>query len=537
MVFDGQSTARAVWDLIDLSAMSNESERRARILVVDDEPELGRALIDMLADESIDGLWVESAAEALTRLAFGEFDLVLTDLWMPKVSGLQLLRAIAQLDADLPVVLVTNEGEPDAAVEAVRARAFDLLWKPVDRSKLLEAVRRGVATRREAVRSRALEAMERRRLERRSLLLSVLFEQGSDGVLTWDANGRLVDLSPSVAALTGVELERILEVGSARLFEREPFGGALEDRIPRLARRPGQQWSSEVVVRTREGPAPARLTLTACELPPLAAGEQPVCWVVGLLQPPRHEDLRERLRRADRLTSAALLAGGPAHEIKNDLGPLLMSLSMLEDVANTDAQLQEVFGAARECVRRIEVGVERILAPLRPQRPPPRHMNIGQLVRDSVSFVRRGRERLANVELELNAELPDILARPDDIHQIVVNLVSNAIEAIEAATERGRGDGQSIRVRLFDEVESGQIVLEVRDDGPGIAPDVQARVFEPFFTTKGSRGTGLGLPVVRDLVRDLGGELKIVSAPTIEGTCVSVRLPRAEPRGHHRRMT
>lgn len=524
---------------------TSPTERRPRILVVDDEPEAGRALVDMMAGESlegvwdVEGLWVDSAAQALTQLAFGDFDLVLTDLSMPKVGGLELLRAIEQLDADLPVVLVTNQGELEAAVEAVRARAFDFLWKPVDRNKLLATVRRGVAARREAVRSRALEAMERRRLERRSLLLSVLFEQGSDGVLTWDANGRLVDLSPSVATLTGVELERILEVGSAQLFEREPFGGALEDRIPGLARRPGQQWSSEVVVRTREGPAPARLTLTACELPPPAEGEQPVCWVVGLLQPPRHEDLRERLRRADRLASAALLAGGPAHEIKNDLGPLLACLSMLEDVANTDAQLQEVFVAASDCVRRIEVGVERILAPLRPQRPPPRHMNIGSLVRDSVRFVRRGRERHVTVELELHAELPDILARPDDIHQIVVNLVTNAIEAIEGGPERARGESQSIRVRLYDEVETGQIVLEIGDDGPGIAPDVQARVFEPFFTTKGSRGTGLGLPVVRDLVRDLGGDLKIVSAPTIEGTCVSVRLPRADPspRSHHRRQT
>ena len=99
---------------------------------------------------------------------------------------------------------------------------------------------------------------------------------------------------------------------------------------------------------------------------------------------------------------------------------------------------------------------------------------------------------------------------------------------------RAGGEGQTIRVRLFDDAAAGQIVLEVHDEGPGIAPEVQARVFEPFFTTKGSRGTGLGLPVVRDLVRDLGGDLKIVSAPTIEGTCVNVRLPRA---GHHRRTT
>ena len=77
-----------------------------------------------------------------------------------------------------------------------------------------------------------------------------------------------------------------------------------------------------MAIRTREGPAPARLVLRVCELPPVAAGESPICWVVGLLQPPRREDLRERLRRTDRLATAAMLSGGAAHEIKNELGPL-----------------------------------------------------------------------------------------------------------------------------------------------------------------------------------------------------------------------
>jgi signal transduction histidine kinase len=513
-------------------------ERRPRILVVDDEPAHGRALVEMLEAEPVEAQWVDSAAEALSLLAFGDYDLVLTDLLMPKVGGLELLRAIEELDPALPVVLVTEDGEPEAAVEAVRARAFDFLWKPIDRAELLEVVHRGVATRRTAVRQRELAAAERLRLERRSLLLSVLYEEGSDGVLTWDARGRLVDLSPSIAALTGVDLERVLEVGSAELFEREPFGGAIEDRIPELARSPGLQVSQEVVVRTREGPAPARLTLAVCELPPAEEGEQPVCWVVGLLQPPDREDLRERLRRADRLASAAMMSTAAAHEIKNDLGPLLACLSLLED-AGVDAELHEVLGAATECVRRIEAGVERILAPLRPQRPPPRRLDITELVRDSVSFVRRsGRAARASIELEVEDELPPILARPDDIHQIVVNLVTNAFEALaprhgEGARGEGRrldDDNPVIHVRLFDDAEAERLVLEVQDHGPGIAPEDQARVFEPFFTTKGSRGTGLGLPVVRDLVRELGGDLTIVSAPQIAGTCVRVRLPRASQR-------
>lgn len=497
---------------------------RPCVLVVDDEPELGRALLDMLADEPLCCVWVDSAPDALERLAFGNYDLVLTDLLMPKVGGLELLRAIEELDPELPVVLVTDEGEPEAAVEAVRARAFDFLWKPVDPVKLLEAVRRGLATRHRAVRERELAAAERRRLERRSLLLSILFEQGSDCVLTWDANGRLVDLSPGIVALTGIELEHVLAAGSTELFEREPFGGVIEDRIRELARKPGRLQSQEVVVRTREGPTPARLTLMVCELPPAEDGEQPVCWIVGLLQPPDREGLRDRLRRADRLTGAAMVSSVAAHEIKNDLGPLLTCMSLLED-ANVDDEIGEVLIAASECVRRIGAGVERILAPLRPQRAHPRHLEIGELVRDSVSFVRRsGVGPRPRIVLEVAEQLSGILARPEDIHQIVVNLVANAFEALAA----DRADpSATICVRVFDDPEAERIVLEVQDDGPGIDPSAQTRVFEPFFTTKGARGTGLGLPVVRDLVRGLGGDLTIVSVPVIAGTCVRVGLPRA----------
>jgi signal transduction histidine kinase/CheY-like chemotaxis protein len=513
---------------------SSHAASRPRILVVDDEPALGRALLDMLADEPVQCVWVDSAPEALERLAFGNYDLVLTDILMPKVGGLELLRAIEELDPELPVVLVTNEGEPEAAVEAVRARAFDFLWKPVDPVALLEAVRRGIATRRKAVCARELAAAERRRLERRSLLLSILFEQGSDCVLTWDQQGRLVDLSPGIAALTGVELEHLLAAGSAELFEREPFGGAIEDRIRELARKPGRLQSQEVVVRTREGPTPTRLTLMVCELPPAEDGELPVCWIVGLLQPPEREDLRDRLRRADRLTGAAMVSSVAAHEIKNDLGPLLTCMTLLED-ANVDDELGEVLTAASDCVRRIGAGVERILAPLRPQLGHPRRLAIGELVRDSVSFVcRSSHEPRPRIVLEVAPTLPEILARPDDIHQIVVNLVANAFEAIEAARRaddwtRPAGQCPTICVRVFDDPEAERVVLEVQDDGPGIDPSAQTRVFEPFFTTKGSRGTGLGLPVVRDLVRGLGGDLTIVSVPVIAGTCVRVGLPREAP--------
>lgn len=503
-----------------------------RILIVDDEPSVGQALVALLSSEHEGCVWVANAPQALELAAFGAFELVLTDLRMPSVDGLELLRALTALDPDLPVLLMAEASERDAAGEAVRARAFDFLWKPSTPAQLLEAVARGLHARREAVAKRARELDSRERLERRSALLSVLFEQGSDGVLTWNAHGRLVDVSPSTLALTGSSLEQVLAKGTSELFEREPFGQRIDELIPELSAQlavsSSRQLTREVVVRTRQGPAPARLLLDLCELPPREGGGKPVRWIMGLLQP-HHSHLHERLRRADSLSSAAMIAMASAHEIKNDLGPLLTYLSLLEDSGPQDPDMLELLDAARSSLRRASKLVERILAPLASERPHRRNIDVSEVVRRSVAFVRRSsREQRSRIELSIASPLPPVRARPDDLHQIVMNLVRNAFDAVALGRREGltpAADPPEIHVILREAPQLEQLVLEVHDQGPGIEPTQRGRVFEPFYTTKGVEGTGLGLTVVRDLVRELGGELSIESIPERTGTCVRVRLP------------
>jgi len=506
------------------------SVENRRILVVEAEASRGQVLVEMLDDRGRDCVVIDSAALALRDLALGDFALVLTTARLPTIDGLELMREIDKLDPDLPVILVADDDQREAAAEAVRARAFDVLWRPLDPAKLRDAVERGLESRATKLAARKLALDRRRRLERRSALLSVLFEQGSDGVLTWDARGKLVDVSPSVLALTGASLDEILSAGSTALFEPEPFGGSFEDRITAAAREPGNH-RQEVVVRTNDGPAPARLTLTVVELEPSEEGERPVRWVMGVLLPPRREDLRERVRRADRLAGAAMVSAGAAHEIKNDLTPLLTCISLLEDTDAITGDLVDVVREAKRCVRRIESGVDRILAPLRPQRPRRSRLDVADVIRESLTFTRRrGRERRPRIVLAIADDLPPVLARPDDLHQIVNNLVTNAFEAIAGdlpPTGDPAGIDAEIHVELDRDLDTNELVLTVHDSGPGIDPHCRARVFEPFYTTKGPYGTGLGLTVVRDLVRELGGELSIESVPTITGTRVHVRLPAA----------
>ena len=137
----------------------------------------------------------------------------------------------------------------------------------------------------------------------------------------------------------------------------------------------------------------------------------------------------------------------------------------------------------------------------------------GKLRRIKLSFEQRGDDDVI------------VHADKDEVHQIALNLITNAIDAL------GDGDGSergTIEIRTWYEHDWG--VLEVRDDGAGIAEELRARVFEPFFTTKGSGGTGLGLPVVNDIVRSLKGRVTLDKNGET-GTVVTVWVPRYKP-GH-----
>ena len=141
-------------------------------------------------------------------------------------------------------------------------------------------------------------------------------------------------------------------------------------------------------------------------------------------------------------------------------------------------------------------------------------VDTGAVVEQAAELLRH-RAKRRGVELELERDHRAPAARCDHVAlvQVVVNLVNNAIDA----------SPQGGTVRLSNRVEGDRIVLDVADEGPGIAPEVLARVFEPFFTTKpAGQGTGLGLSISRELVERCGGTLAFVEG---SGTCVRVELP------------
>jgi len=511
-------------------ASSDAADRAGVVLLVEDDHLVASALSMVLTRGGYEVHIAVDVAEALPAFEAQPFDAVVTDLLMPGGTGLDLLKEIEQRDPEVPVIIITADHSVQAAAEAVREHAFDYLTKPVERERLLDTVARAIDARRQTQQEKHEQAQfreEHRQLairhQRTAMLLSVLYNRAAEGIIVTDPEGRVVDVSESFVNLVDKPLYALLDTNLRDWFEPHPSGGDVQDRVIEMARgsEPEAHWRGEVTARAGDRQIPARMSLSLCESPE-DEDHGPTRYVIGLVYfELSHDELSQRLQQADRLATVGLLAGSAAHEIKNELGPLVGYLSMMES-GQADPAESDMIGIMRESVRRIREHVDEILEPLRPRVRTRGAVAVRESVEDILKLLRRaGRLRRMKVEFHTpDDEDVVVLADKDEVHQIAMNLISNAIDALG---DGGGGDRGSVTVEMKREGE--MVVLRVKDDGSGIAEEVRGRVFEPFFTTKGSAGTGLGLPVVHDIVRSLRGRV-VLDCPEEGGTIVTVWLPR-----------
>jgi PAS domain S-box-containing protein len=220
------------------------------------------------------------------------------------------------------------------------------------------------------------------------------------------------------------------------------------------------------------------------------------------------------LARSRTLAAVGEMSAKIAHEIKNPLAGIYAAVQVLSRELPPSHPHREIFDEIGEEVRRVDQTVIDMLRFSRPVPPKLAPHSLRAIVRDVVDPLRRV---FPQVALELR--VPDELVLSIDermLSQVIENLVSNALQAVE---------GKGTRVIVESRVEADAVVLEVRDDGPGVPPALREEIFEPFVTTK-TRGTGLGLPIARKNVAAHDGLLTLESAPE-GGALFRVQLPRS----------
>jgi two-component system sensor histidine kinase/response regulator len=250
----------------------------------------------------------------------------------------------------------------------------------------------------------------------------------------------------------------------------------------------------------------------------------------------------EQLLQSEKVATMGSLLAGVAHELNNPLAVVLGQAQLLQRAVREPALMlrtEKIAAAAERCCRI----VKNFLALAR-QRPPERaEVVLNRVVEEAVELLAYElRTDNVTLTLALADDLPRLWADGHQLHQVVINLLTNAHYALRRST----GPRQlSIATRL--DASTGRIHLEIADTGPGIPPEIRARIFEPFFTTKGPReGTGLGLSLCQGIVEDHGGiitleseigrgtrfvvTLPVVPRPAGAGDAAAVAAPPVGPR-------
>lgn len=228
----------------------------------------------------------------------------------------------------------------------------------------------------------------------------------------------------------------------------------------------------------------------------------------------------EQLLQAEKLATLGELIAGIAHELNNPLSAMVGHAQLLRmnhrDPA-TAARVDKILEAAQRSTRI----VRNFLTFARKHKSEKAAVSINDLITKTLEFLAY-QLRVTNVEVQtaLSPDLPTIAGDPNQLQQVLINLVNNASQAMAAA--KGQG---TLRVASELAADRATIRITVADDGPGIPPDFLGRIFEPFFTTKPpGEGTGLGLPIAKGIVAEHGGTIQVESEPG-RGTTFVLTLP------------
>ncbi|MDZ7780212.1 MAG: response regulator [Gemmatimonadota bacterium] len=356
---------------------------------------------------------------------------------------------------------------------------------------------------------------------------AALLERVGQPVLAVDEDGRLTYWNRAAEELTGfswAEIEGgplvdvlVVEEDRARAVEASERGRA------------GKRWEGELRLRKKDGGV---LVVQTSATPAVNPDGSPGGRIFSGVDISERITLEERLRQAEKMEAIGRLAAGVAHDFNNLLTAIEGHASFLLEEIDEESPLQEDVNEIRDSGRRAADLTRQLLAFSRKQALQERNIELGSAARELNTMLRRlVPER---IDLEVRVETEDVVVRadPTQLQQIVLNLVVNAVDAIEGSGRITLGvDARSVSVEETEavswEMASGPYArVTVRDDGTGMTLDVLSHVFDPFFTTKAEGyGTGLGLATVYGIVKQSSGHVFVDSTPG-RGTLFEVLLPR-----------
>ncbi len=559
-----------------------QTDRATKILLVEDEESVRQSLTFLLEELGYEVQLAENGEIGWEVIPKFKPDVILTDLKMPVMSGIELLEKVSQNNIQIPVIIFSGQGTVDETIKALQMGAYDYIKKPLNNVSFLthaidKAIEKqcliNIATNYQELFEQGLKEKTFELNQKISLLQDAeqqilqatqewenTFNSIQETVALYDLDHNLIRFNKSFADLFSEHLENS-QGNSACLFNNNcssnkdcPHYRVLQtntaETIVHNDTRSGRSFETQILPYITNGKVSGTI-LVAKDVSEIKIAQE------------EQEKLQIRLLQAQKLESVGQLASGIAHEINTPTQYVSSNLEFLNDAyqeisdllddisqitaGGTDEKSKAINDAIEEAdldylreeiptsINQSRDGTDRIRSIVmamkefsHPGSKEKESVSINKIINTTITVARNEWKYVSNVTTNLDPDLPSIECLTDEIGQVILNLLVNAAQAISEKLGR-TPTGEKGTITISTSHDDAYVIITIEDSGSGIPDEIINKIFDPFFTTKDvGKGTGQGLAIAHDVIHKKHGGTMDVRSKKDKGSLFTIKLPQTK---------
>ena len=502
-----------------------------KILIVDDEESIVRLLSMSLRSDGYQTVSAFSGEQGLEVFRAEAPDIVITDIKMPGMDGLELLKRIKEIDPEKEVIIVTGHGDIDPTIAALQYGASDFINKPVRDDALAIALERAKSkiTLRKKLKDyttnleiKIAEATEE--IRRKSDFQKLLIRSSHDAIIAFNHEWKVVIYNPEAARIFGeapkdvrnkMTIDELYTPRIANIFKNQ-FRNEKDQKV--------LPWK-ENIIKTKDGrQIPARYTSDT-----LFENGQFVGTVNFFQDLTEIKRLEKELVQSERMAAVGQTVSGLAHYVKNILVGLKGG-SYVVDVGiqkNDTKKLKAGWETIKKNIKRVGDLTQDLLTYSKQREPEMETCSPNWIVEELTELLKDfAASKGIRLTKELDIGIGEVLADPKTIHHSLLNIINNAIDA--CMEDENVSKKYKVTIKTYKD-EKNMICFEVMDNGCGMDDNTKKQLFTPLFSSKGGKGTGLGLLVTGKLIEEHKGSIDIETSLG-NGSTFRIKLPYERPK-------
>lgn len=517
------------------------------ILVVDDNVSNLGVMSQCLKENGYRVLTAKDGRSGLEKVQTGHPDLILMDVMMPGIDGFETCRRLKadKFQKKIPVIFMTALTNVEDKVKGFQVGGVDYITKPFQTAEVLARVKTHIELRelsdrmeqkvhdrthllarsnKKLIQEIAAHKIAEEELRRSETRYRLVMEACPEPIVVYDMEGQVQYLNLAFTRVFGWELHELI---GKRIPYVPKENQAETDRMLEILKKGEMYFGFETqrYTKTRDIVDVSVSWGVWREQNDKAVGS-----VVVLCDVTKKKMLKKQLLQAQKMESIGSLAGGIAHDFNNLLSPILGYSQLLLDTLPTKGREQEHVQRIFDAGMRASKLTKQILTISRQSFQETVPVTLQPILQEVVRMVRATLPKSIEILEDIQSDCGAVMADPTQLHQVVMNLVTNAYHAVDEIDGKILLSLSEVTIKT-DEIAdrflgSGTyVLLTVADNGTGISPEILERIFDPYFTTKEEgKGTGLGLSIVYGIVKELKGNVK-VDSETGEGTTFNIYIP------------